>query len=202
MGRAWCVLVAALVLGVGCGSEALGTSGSGGRGSETGAGGSAGAGGSGLIDAGLSDIGSTCRESSDCGGGLFLELCLPAGQTSCGICGGAPSSCATDSDCATDGGAPRICQPGLCDCFQQCVPGCLTDADCGEAESCGGDHHCAAIVCDPTATGACLVNFACGADGRCARQGCVLASDCGGPTSSCLDNLCYSTTGTCQGAAF
>jgi hypothetical protein len=193
-----------MVLGAGCGSEALGTNGAGGRGAGTGAsgggtttGGVSGSAGAGA--GGLSDIGSACRENTDCGGGVFLELCLPVGQTSCGICSPASDPCTTDADCATDGGAPQICQPGWCSCSLGCVSGCLTDADCGQAQSCGADHHCAGVVCDPTASAPCPVNFVCGADGRCGRQGCTLASDCGGATSTCLDNFCSSTTGTCQG---
>ena len=82
--------------------------------------------------------------------------------------------------------------PGFCS--SGCVPGCPSDAGCGESEICGGDARCAPKPCqDDAGWTASFVGFT----GTCHRRPCEFDAACNG--NYCVLGLCYTSPGNCQG---
>jgi len=135
-----------------------------------------------------------CTEDTQCDNGNFSEFCLaPGAFAGCGACNSEPSTCTIDNDCKAMG-ATMICQPRTCACdFENdCVAGCTSDAQCGEAQACNlTSNHCEALAC--AATPDCPVDFAC-TDGHCIRATCETDNDC---DAFCVGGACYQQAGVC-----
>jgi hypothetical protein len=177
------------------GGGAGGTSGTGGaaNGGMTGTGGAQDAGPP--NDAGHDTSGGGCWIASDCRGGAF---CSPPGQTVCGgACIPVTNPCNSDSQCATDAGAPKICDIVPCSCptNMACVAGCTSSAECLEGQSCGANHHCVPIACG-SAGQTCPTDFVCSTSaGTCVRKPCTSDSQC---SNACVLGSCYRSPGACR----
>jgi hypothetical protein len=187
--RSISVLGLAAVLALACGSvSSSGDAGTGGSG-----GGASGAGGA-RGGAG----GGPCWSSTDCGGGA---ICTPPGSPLCGgACIGVQHPCSSDDDCHGDAAAPSICEAVLCSCpsGMGCVPGCMTNADCLEGQTCASNHHCLATTCSASAN-TCPADFTCNISGTgggaCARKSCQSDGQC---SFACVLGFCYGAAGTCR----
>ena len=178
----------------------LGTGGSGSGGSGTG-----GAGGNGMdasVDKPKPIMGTPCNSQDDCGATPSLLFCLAPGESvGCGACRTAADQCASDADCAPDGGATagtKICTPPAsaeCYCYaiKRCLPGCRTNLACGVGQACNSSNTCEK-TCVP-GDGTCAVDFACAASGFCRRMSCASDSQCSG---ACVNGACYGSRGACQ----
>jgi hypothetical protein len=216
------LLVAAVALDAGCGSQTRGSTGSGGvegggsGGAEAGSGGNGPGGGFGAsgggaatgsggatdasADAGPGGPNAPCRTAPDCQ--LGTTCVVPGSPSFCGICFLPAQTCSADSDCggASAAGAdprPAICNPVNCGCggAKTCQAGCLSDSDCGAGLSCGSDYRCAPTACTST-SGSCPFDFTCGSDGHCVRRSCTLDSQC---SDACVLGACYGALGYCAG---
>ncbi|MEZ4400710.1 MAG: hypothetical protein R3B06_11865 [Kofleriaceae bacterium] len=136
-----------------------------------------------------------CRSTADCGG---LQCATPDDPPGCGICQDVPSTCTTDLDCqvatsAGIGGVP-ICEPVACACnpASACVPGCVDDSTCGEAEACDvPSGRCRPQTCD--AATPCPLDFDCAA-GACVRRTCTDDTAC---DNFCVEGACRGALGMC-----
>jgi hypothetical protein len=140
-----------LVLSVGCGSSSFGSDGGPGGADSSG---TAGAGGSGSPGTGGAPADHRAQ-----------AVACPTTRDVSPPDGGAVS-CATDSDCTSDGGSSlyRFCLNHTCSVDQ-----CVTDGDCASTEACGcanqfGGNIIHTNACVPTA---CHVDADCGAGGYC-----------------------------------
>jgi hypothetical protein len=189
---------------VACSGSSSGGSGGGSGGDATG--GSSGSGGSnmggsgGTHDGGPNDAGhdtssGSCWQQSDCHSGAS---CTAPGSTVCGgACVSVTHPCASDTDCASDGAVPLICDVELCVCGPTnmgCFAGCSTAGDCGPGQSCGSNHHCGSIACGGAGQ-TCPADFSCGSGGTCARKPCTSDSQC---SNACVEGSCYGSPGHCQ----
>jgi hypothetical protein len=126
-------------------------------------------------------------------------ICLaPGDKLPCGACMPTDmvTTCTQDSDCPT-GEIPSICEQSdvsdcLCEGATICKPGCMSDFECDEGESCDAAHHCVPKTCANDA--ACPENFVC-SSGTCARKSCDGKADCVG---ACVNGYCFGTPGTCS----
>ena len=220
------LLAAAIALGSACGSESLGPTGPGGRGtgggpgagggregsgtggsgatSGTGTGAASGTGGetSGSMDAGTSGLNGPCKIPSDCQLGT---TCAPPGFPGfCGICFTPDQTCLADSDCTGAGADAASPRPAICELDPV---GCTCDGAKTCQAGCISDSDCATGLscgsdhhCAPTActavSDACPIDFSCGADGHCARNSCTSDAQC---SNACVLGACYSAPGYCAG---
>jgi hypothetical protein len=122
-------------------------------------------------DAGMADLGRTCRASSECDDGI---------------------ACTLDS-CGTAGTCRHLPESSLCEEGRTCVEGvgcthssmrtCTVDEDCDDGIFCNGDARCAGRVCLPLGPRTCDDGNACTIDvcdpvlDRCVRE---LAPGCDG----------------------
>ena len=193
-----------------------GTHGSGGvagSGGVSGSGGSkdgGGAGGTSVADASadvrIAKSGDPCRSGTDCTTAppMFLQCLAPGESRGCGTCRRDGSQCATDADCAPDGGstgAKQICASApssecYCTGWFICQPGCRSNADCPSGTGCNSLHACQKTC--TSGDGTCPVNYVCSADGFCDQKMCTTDTDCSG---ACVKGRCYSAPGTCQAMA-
>jgi len=195
--------------------ESSASGGSGGRGG-TGGGGSTGGGGAsgtGGPDASADKPpvreGTPCSSQDDCAPSIGNDLACysPAdpggsglGSSSCGACMGI-SDCASDADCARDGGTAAgtvICDVVAnmsCVCYRNkfCVLGCRTIADCTSGQACNQSNRCEK-TCVP-GDGTCPVDFTCNGSGFCQRDSCKSDSEC---SAFCVNGACYQSRGTCE----
>ena len=165
-----------------------GTGGTGGMGGTGGTGGMGGTGGSGGNVLGPGD----CRTSADCDPNG--EFCLSPGEAlPCGICYNPPNPCTMDAECAAQD-PMTICAPPQCTCGEfECMPGCVSDAECLPAEYCSPGHRCEPDPC--AVDGDCPMHFACAAPAKtCARKACASDADC---SDFCVNGLCHGEAGTC-----
>jgi hypothetical protein len=134
-----------------------------------------------------------CRSSAECDG---VSICFPPAGLGCVVQPLPPTAvaCTSDPDCANDG-ATQVCAQVACDSTRgkNCAPGCASDADCVEGQTCSATHHCVAKACD---TG-CPPLFGCDSTtSMCGRRACQRDADC--PTGGvCVDGGCYATLGQC-----
>jgi hypothetical protein len=132
-----------------------------------------------------------CRTSLDCP--MSLPFCLSPGDQlpRCGICTLPDPACTKDADCKPLG-AHMICGQDIvnCICGPSCVPGCVSDGDCGEGQSCSATHHCVATRCIL----GCPVDFSCDSHGDCQRKTCMSDAQCAG---YCVNGACHASRGTC-----
>lgn len=139
-----------------------------------------------------------CNDEADCTSSSLI--CVPPdSRAGCGACNPESGNCQTDSECI----GTQICEPVPCACSggsKRCTPGCSTNTDCPDGESCNSSNHrCEAKLCNTVTD--CPVSFAC-LSGVCSRKTCNLDTDCssrGG--SSCVKSFCYSGQGQCLGSA-
>jgi len=170
---------------------AFAVSGCGGRSASAPAGSSA-AGGSAAGSAGMSaplDAGQ-CRGSEDCKG---VTSCVePGGMPWGGVCPALLPTCSTDNECQTQG-SNWICDPlpPACGDAKTCTLGCAADSDCNVGQVCK-QGHCTQPACAKDAD--CPTDFLCSAYG-CARKSCSNDSAC---SAYCVNELCFSTPGTCE----
>jgi hypothetical protein len=134
-----------------------------------------------------------CHSAKDCRMGGFE--CVPPGQSAGGGPCFMPLPCKRDGDCVAQG--PNwICGPVMSACVvvnMGCTPGCTADADCGEAQLCHKDHHCAGRPCMSAAD--CPQEFVC-AKATCARRTCQSDADCG--AGYCVQGACFTGLGMCE----
>jgi hypothetical protein len=137
-----------------------------------------------------------CHNDSDCMPIGVTKCMVPPIILGCPICYNepAPSNCQQDSDCTTPG---QICDPVPCACTtptpMACTPGCTSDANCPEPQSCGTDFRCHAKPCDSSCSG----NYACdNTSATCTRKACASDSDCA-DLGYCIDQLCSHSFGQC-----
>ncbi len=137
------------------------------------------------------DTSRDCSAEQQCPQGTGF-CTRPDQDLGCGICMNPPEEevCQGDGDCA----AGSICEPLRCACMGQhvCVPGCTSDAECGEGEACGDDGRCAAARCQ--SQDECPVNFRCDSGG-CLRRACTTSESCEG---YCVGGSCYAEPGSCN----
>jgi hypothetical protein len=189
--------------GLGTGGGGPGTGGSAGAGSGgTGSGGRGGAGGGGA-GGHAPTAGSPCESNADCGSNVGALTCRAPGEfLGCGNCIQGPSSCSSDTDCASisDGGvavAHRICAIApsadcYCSSVKICQIGCSSQADCITGQGCNASHQCQSS-CTP-GDGTCPTDYSCSASGFCTQNSCTDDSQCSG---ACVKGSCYVTPGTC-----
>ncbi|HVV87607.1 MAG TPA: hypothetical protein VHE35_31415 [Kofleriaceae bacterium] len=141
------------------------------------------------------DSGECCRDSSMCQAGT----CASPGEIVCGgACNPEEDTCARDADCQTTaggvGGVP-VCEPIPCSCngAHHCVPGCASDENCDQGETCTpATGRCAPSACD--AATPCPPDFDC-TGGACLRRACADDLVC---DHFCVDGACRDTLGDCQ----
>jgi len=176
------------------------SSASSGSSSNTGGGGAGGEGTGGMGGSGGGTGGAMagCSKPSDCLTGYFC-----ATYTLAPLCNGQPDTsfnndCTMDSDCPTN----EICDATLCivphggdQTPPLCVPGCITDTDCGPGFTCTVTNHCEAAPC--TKNNDCgSGNFVC-MNGQCARKDCTSDVDC---ANYCANGQCWANLGECKPA--
>jgi hypothetical protein len=145
-----------------------------------------------------------CRGDQDCrqAGGDCFAPDVPPCPTAPTL--GPTPACTQDGDCAPLTGF--VCgRPNLSDCpccFQLqhlvCIPGCVSDSQCGGGQVCTATHHCEARPC--LADQDCPQYFYCGLDRdtgalSCNRRFCSSDVDCAG--GFCVDSKCYGEFGRC-----
>jgi len=152
--------------------------------SSTGSGGAGGGGGVVLMP-------GECRTQADCMNG---ELCLsPDAEPLCGVCYQPQNPCTTDAACAAVDPA-TICEKPACSCGEsECLPGCMSDAECPAWQFCSPGHRCTP---DPCATDAdCGANIGCDmATKTCARKACMTDAQC---EDICVNGACFDKAGAC-----
>ena len=181
--------------GTGWTTVTSGHAGSGGRGGARGTGGAAGGRGG---AAGTQDGGTAQDGGHDMAGG---PRCLGPGEVLCGgTCTPVTNPCTADQDCASDAAVPQVCNTDPCACSdhpRRCMPGCVTDADCGEGLTCrSSDHRCSIVYC-ASGQSACPANFTCDTfflAPECVRTMCTTDSQCSG---ACVGGQCYPSPGHC-----
>ncbi|HVY40886.1 MAG TPA: hypothetical protein VHM31_23265 [Polyangia bacterium] len=184
--------------GTGTGGQATGGRGAAGGGTGGAAeGGAGGQGGGGRGGAGGAN-GGPCWSKNDCGPSA---TCVPPGASVCGgACIPVQHPCHADTECAGDAATPSVCEAIPCSCpsAMGCVPGCSTDADCAEGQSCHGTHHCGPMACGSGAA-TCPTDFICATSavtgGTCVRKPCSSDADC---SAACVSAECYRAPGTCR----
>ncbi|HVT10404.1 MAG TPA: hypothetical protein VHO67_23245 [Polyangia bacterium] len=187
--------------GHGTGGAAIGGAGgaaSGGAGGTAGGGTAGTAGQNGRGGAGGAN-GGPCWSANDCG---QSATCSPPGASVCGgACIPVQHPCHADTDCAGDAATPAVCEdvPCACPSATGCVPGCSTDADCAEGESCKSTHHCGPMACGPGTAATCPTDFVCAiieaTAGMCVRKSCSSDAECSG---ACVSGQCYHAAGNCR----
>lgn len=136
-----------------------------------------------------------CDTEHSCRQGLCYAPGEPRG---CGICRNPDPSelCAMDADCQKNG-ATGICLSSVSNCTCRgeaiCRPGCLSAADCGEAQVCSPGHRCVGKSCG--GDGDCPADMRCSAGKQCERRSCTGSDSCAG---FCVKGQCYGTPGTCM----
>ena len=137
---------------------------------------------------------SGCHTGADCDS---MGMCFAPGESiGCGMCMEPMDTCSIDADCQTSN-PTAICEQStiadcLCSSAMICKPGCTSDAQCDEGETCDSGHHCVPTTCG--AQSDCPVDFACN-DGGCARATCSGDWDC---TGFCVKGQCYGKLGFCS----
>lgn len=198
--------------GAGTGGGAMGGGAAGGTGNSGGAGragtgggapGSGGAGGKGTgggAGSAAPGPGTPCSNNQDCGSAFALMCRAPGEFLGCGACQRGTSSCASDTDCAPDGGTSSklICDPApstscFCQVTRICLTGCRGKGDCPSGQDCNSAHQCQNTCV--AGDGTCPVDFSCGTDGFCRRTPCTSDADC---AVACVKGRCYSTRGACD----
>jgi hypothetical protein len=184
-----------------------GTGGSAATGGITGAGGRTNTGGATTADASADapapKMGTPCRSQSDCGPSSTLLYCLAPGESvGCGMCRTGQSECASDSDCASDGGATggrKICDVApswYCYCrstVMLCIVGCRSNADCPSGQGCNASHACQQAC--TSGDDSCGADYACSTAGFCERKTCTGDAQC---SVACVNGKCYGSLGACQ----
>ncbi|HVR18678.1 MAG TPA: hypothetical protein VMS65_03245, partial [Polyangiaceae bacterium] len=133
-----------------------------------------------------------CTNERPCLGRFAPARCIGPEDRECGGPAPPPDECSEDADCVAIGD-PVICEPnGHCG-MRQCVPGCLSDGDCGQGTVCGSGHRCEPKPC--TNAAACGPNFECTLEGLCERHRCLSTTNCEG---YCVNGRCYDAPGQCR----
>jgi hypothetical protein len=136
-----------------------------------------------------------CPEPTCCGDGADCDSarsCYHPGESpGCGAPNDDPGDCTVDTEC--NQGAGEICEPIPCSSLGafHCVAGCTGPGDCQQGTECNPEHRCTSQPCDDTSP--CPTDFHCD-ESFCARDACVLDTDCAG---FCVEGLCYDGRGTC-----
>lgn len=195
-------LGAALVAG-GCDPDGNG-GGSGGSGASTssssssgngGAGGSVSTGGAGGAGGGIVLMPGECRTTADCdmdNAGICLS---PDAAPLCGVCYMPQNPCIDDAACAAVD-PTTICEPPPCGCTdaKECMPGCMSDANCPSFQHCSPGHRCLPDTCATDAD--CGPNIKCDtATQTCSRKTCASDAEC---EDICVNGACYDTAGHCM----
>ena len=194
--------------GAGSGGIAnTGGAGGGGGGSEIASTGGVGAGGTSKVDASPDApspaIGMPCESDVECDPlATHVLWCQAPGEPRpCNGCQGGTSNCASDTDCAPDGGpttGKMICNLAsadhcYCNSVKLCVAGCRTNTDCPSGQACNATNSCQNTCV--AGEGTCPVDFSCGASGFCQQNICSDDSQC---SVACVGGSCYGSRGTCQ----
>ncbi len=136
-----------------------------------------------------------CRTSADC---EDFEDCTWGGTVQCGGATGCAlngEACVDDPSCGGTPESPQICVQDPCCGMGVCRPGCLTDMDCGLAQSCGADARCTAASCDMQTP--CPANYGCAAN-ICGPVACTGDAEC---DDYCVFGFCSAALGICVAPA-
>ena len=133
-----------------------------------------------------------CRTTEDCTAPQGQTCYSPGEPLPCGACYEPILPCTTDMECANQP-SPSICKKAQCSCgASECLPGCMTAADCAVGEACGqDDHRCKPQTC--AASPECPTNFDC-QQTQCLRKTCATDAECNG---NCVNGQCYDMLGSC-----
>jgi hypothetical protein len=136
-----------------------------------------------------------CSDDSRCG---RPTVCLPPGQTSCGVCDNSPSTCVSDATCNPQM-TGNVCLPRPCACTgaSDCQPGCGTTNPCERGRICNPttlrceDFRCSTMLPCPSGMD-CISGIA---GNLCIAKSCTDDATCG--DVFCVAGRCSDTLGQC-----